>query len=142
MYHQSLPPRVLDYIGRQASTPELEVLRLVAMTGLHPQALLGLKPADINRVSSEITCTFKGNRGDLPMSHAVLDTLESLIVEGEVFFFARAGQPVKLGEVLDVWQALCIAEGLRDENGKHPKINVLRSAALTLFVAVLKKELG
>jgi len=53
----TLPQRVLDYIARQPSTPELEVLRLVAMTGLHPRSLLGLKPADINRVSCEITCS-------------------------------------------------------------------------------------
>ena len=143
MHQQSLSPqRVLDYIDRQASTPELEVLRLVAMTGLHPQALLGLKPADMNRVSSEITCSFKGTRGTLRMSHAVLNTLEALIVDGEEFFFARAGQPVEFREVLDHWEALCIAEGLRDEDGGNPKITALRSAALGLFVAELKKDHG
>jgi len=143
MYQQSLSPqRVLDYIDRQASIPALEVLRLVAMTGLHPQALLGLKPADMNRVTSEVTCSFKGTRGALHMSHAVLNTLEALIVDGEEFFFARAGQPVELREVLDHWKALCIAEGLHDEDGVPPRITALRSAALTHFVAELKKDHG
>jgi len=140
MHQQDLPQRALDYITRQkTSVPELEVLRLVAMTGLHPQALLALKPTDVDRVHREVTCSFKGRRGALPMSHAVLDTLETLHVDHELFF-ARAGQPVELREVLEHWEALCIAEGLRDEHGRTPQISKLRSAALPLFVAELKKE--
>mgnify|MGYP000639805706 CR=1 FL=1 len=142
MYQQSLSPqRVLDYIDRQASTPELEVLRLVAMTGLHPQALLGLRPTDVDPVHREVTCSFKGRRGALPMSHAVLDTLGKLNVDQD-FFFARAGQPVELREVIEHWEALCIAEGLRDENGRTPGIATLRSAALARFAADLKRERG
>ncbi|MGB1016546.1 MAG: hypothetical protein ACPG4T_20585, partial [Nannocystaceae bacterium] len=40
------------------------------------------------------------------------------------------------------WEALCIAEGLHDEDGVPPRITALRSAALTHFVAELKKDHG
>ena len=140
MHTQNLPQRVLDYIARQKTcVPELGVIRLVAMTGLPPQALLGLRPTDVDPVHREVTCSFKGRRGALPMSHAVLDTLGKLNVDQD-FFFARAGQPVELREVLEQWEALCIAEGLRDENGRTPGIATLRSAALARFAAELKKE--
>ena len=142
MHTQNLPQRVLDYIARQETcVPELGVIRLVAMTGLHPQALLGLRPTDVDPVHREVTCSFKGRRGALPMSHAVLDTLGKLNVDQD-FFFARAGQPVELREVIEHWEALCIAEGLRDENGRTPGIATLRSAALARFAADLKRERG
>jgi len=142
MHTQDLPQRVLDFIARQKTcVPELGVIRLVAMTGLHPQALLGLRPTDVDPVHREVTYTFKGRRGALAMSHAVLDTLETLNVDQDLFF-ARAGQPVELREVLEHWEALCIAEGLLDDHGRTLRIATLRSAALARFAADLKRERG
>ncbi len=137
---KDLIQQVLDYIDRQQTTiPELEVLRLVAMTCLHPQALVGPRTRDVNYEQRCVTCTYKGMTADIPMTNAALDVLRGLETEGE-YFFARDGQPVTAKEVLEHWDALCIEEGLHGETEPTLALSKLRAAALKPYGETLERE--
>ena len=108
--------QVVAYLDKQDPTPELNCLRLVVLSGVHPKLVVSLHTSQVELEDPAIT-------------ESVRKFFGSIAPEGAGYYFPRGSSHTPLSDVQEAWEAMCLLENIHGPAGSQPEIGVLADVA-------------